>query len=211
MRDLALGRKRIKKKDKKKKEVKAKEEEMRKQGQYISSGSSSSDTEETSDSPFQTPSSRGGELWRIAQKKPGKLAERSLAEMTRYLADRNEMGSSGPKWSGQKVMAYLSQVVLTTHPPAKIGLRSHRELVTLALAIDEVLAGNLKQGLDILIQRFKALEASFLEGAMAKHLEIIPPAAASLTSEQERANAAKLELQAAKLKNFQMKSQRGTK
>ena len=210
MKEQERSRSRQKKK-KKKKELRKDEEEMKERGQYISSGSSTAE-ESSSESPFQKPSSRGGELWRVAQKKPGKLAERTLAEMTRYLAERTDMGEAGPHWNGQKVMAYLSQVVLVNHPPAKMGVRSHRELVTLAMVVDELLAGNLKYGLDILLQRFKAVETSLQEGgwAMAKHQELIPPAAASLTREDERAAAARLELQAVKLRNFQAKSQKGT-
>ena len=111
------SRSRRKKKGKKRKGLSKVEQELQKKGQYISSGSSSSGEETSSDSPFQSPSSRGGELWRVAQKKPGKLTERSLAEMTRYLAERSETGGGGLQWQGQKVLAYLSQVVLVNHPP----------------------------------------------------------------------------------------------
>ena len=51
-----------------------------------SSGAKSS----SGSSHFQAAPARGGELWRQARKKPGRLAQKSLDEMCRYLADRHE-------------------------------------------------------------------------------------------------------------------------
>lgn len=171
---------------------------------------SSDSSRSSGSSHFRKTSARGGDLWRVAQKKPGHLAVRSLNEMTRYLSERTDWAEDENAWSGQKVMAYLNQVVLVNHQPAKIGVRSHRELVTLAMALDAILAGQLKQSLDLLMQRFKAVEASFQEGGWntAKHLEIIPPSAASLTREDERHMAARSELQAVKLRESLAKLQR---
>ena len=78
------------------------------------------------------------------------------------------------------------------------------------MALDAILAGQLKQSLDLLMQRFKAVEASFQEGGWntTKHLEIIPPSAASLTREDERHMAARSELQAVKLRESLAKLQR---
>jgi hypothetical protein len=123
------------------------------------------------------------------------------------------MGDSEPTWSGQKVLAYLNQVVLVNHPPQRIGVRSHRELVTLAMSIDEVLGGRLKHGLDILLQRFKAIEASFEEGGWhtARHLELIPAGGSGLLREDERAAAAKAEVQAARLRDSIAKLKKNTK
>ena len=144
-------------------------------------------------------------MWRTAQKKPGHLAQRTLDEMTRYLSSRSDMGDSEPTCSGQKV--------LVNHPPQRIGVRSHRELVTLAMSIDEVLGGRLKHGLDILLQRFKAIEASFEEGGWhtARHLELIPGGGSGLLREDERAAAAKAEVQAARLRDSIAKLKKNTK
>ena len=99
-------------------------------------------------------------------------------------------------------MAYLNQVVLVNHPPARIGVRSHREMVTLAMTVDELLGGRIMHALDLLLQRFKAIEASFEEGGWqtARHLELIPGGGAGLLREDERAAAAKAEIQASKLR-----------
>ena len=182
-------------------------------GRRDSSGGSSAERSSSASSRFHTAPARGGELWRTAQKKPGHLAQRTLDEMTRYLSSRSDMGDSEPTWSGQKVLAYLNQVVLVNHPPQRIGVRSHRELVTLAMSIDEVLGGRLKHGLDILLQRFKAIEASFEEGGWhtARHLELIPGGGSGLLREDERAAAAKAEVQAARLRDSIAKLKKNTK
>ena len=188
----ARSRSPAKKRRNKDKSAKEKGRRRRKDTSEYSSASSGS-------SLFRPAPARGGELWRQAQKKPGRLTQRSLDEMCRYMADRSDTGGgSDLAWSGQKVVAYLNQVVLVNHPPARIGVRSHREMVTLGMAIDEILSGRLMHALDLLVQRFKAIEASFEEGgwATARHLEIIPGGGAGMMREDERAAAAKAEIQA---------------
>ena len=161
----SVGGDRGKKKEKKKEKKRRKKDAKRKKKDIADSSSSDSTSSSGSgESPFQLTSARGGELWRIAQKKPERLTERSLDEMSRYLAERNEYGDDEKRWSGQKIVAYLNQVVLVNNPPQKIGVRSHRELVTLAMVIDQLLEGQVARGLDILMQRFKAVEASLLDG-----------------------------------------------
>ena len=67
------------------------------------------------------------------------------------------------------------------------------------MTIDELLGGRI---LDLQLQRFKAIEASFEEGGWqtARHLELIPGGGAGLLREDERAAAAKAEIQASKLR-----------
>ena len=81
------------------------------------------------------------------------------------------------------------------------------------MSIDEVLGGRLKHGLDILLQRFKAIEASFEEGGWhtARHLELIPGGGSGLLREDERAAAAKAEVQAARLRESIAKLKKNTK
>ena len=73
-----------------------------------SSEDSSGGRSSSASSHFQAAPARGGELWRQAQKKPGRLAQRSLDEMCRYLADRHETAEGDLTWAGQKVVAYLN-------------------------------------------------------------------------------------------------------
>ena len=92
--------------------------------------------------------------------------------MTRYLADKVESGDLEHKWAGQRVGAYLNQILLATHPPQKVGLRMLRELQTLSITLDHLLAGRLAQATDTLTQRFKACETALLENGWqtARHL-----------------------------------------
>ena len=186
-----------------KKKKKKKKKSRRRDRSKSSKSEESSSSEESS---FRlSPARARTELWRLAQKKPGQLTQLALDEMIRYLADRQEAGEadlSNPRWKGQRVLAYLNQIMFVTHPPVKMGLRTSRELQTLAIALDHLLSGQLPQATDILIQRLKALEASLQEGGWhtAKHLEIIPPQNASLTREDEREMATKSELKMIKLR-----------
>lgn len=160
----------IRKKEKKKQSSK---EKTQKKSDFVtvssSGGSDSSDS-----SLFRMAPARGGkELWRVAQKRPGHLTSKALDEMSRYLADRSEMDSSEQKWRGQKVQAYVNQVMFTAMPPARLGLRTAREVQTLAVSIDHLLSGRLPQATDTLVQRLKALESASQDGdwRLARRLE----------------------------------------
>lgn len=205
-------RKESKKKKKKRKHPRRSRSRRRKAKEVGESSSSSAESSASSSSApdFRSASARGGELWRIAQKKPGRLAQLSLDEMTRYLAGRNEMGGRESYWRGEKVLAYLNQVILSHHPASQVGIRNLRELTTLAMAVDYILEGDYVRSLDLLIQRFKAVEASLGESGwhMAKHLELIPPSTAALTTLDEKDMAAKAELRNRKLQESLAKARK---
>ena len=97
--------------------------------------------------------------------------------------------------------------------PSKIGVRAHRELVTLATALDELLASRTLHTLDILMQRFKALEAAIQDGHwnLARHYELIPVTGAMLSREEERELATKAEVRQLKLKEAITKSGKANK
>ena len=186
----------------KKKKKKKKRDQKKKKRSCSSSASSSGDVSSSSSTPLfgKAPARGGGEIWKVAKKKPGRLTEIALQEMARYVSGSHHDGERGD-WSNQKVLSYLNQIVLTNHPPSKIGVRAHRELVTLATCMDELLASNTLQCLDILTQRFKAVELSIQDGSwnLARHVELIPPSAAQLSREEERLIASKAELNRLKL------------
>ena len=95
--------------EKKKRKRKKKDKARKKRKSLEDSSSSSSGSSNSSSQPdFRSSSARGGELWRLAQKKPGRLSQLSLDEMTRYLAGRSELGNSESHWRGEKVLAYLN-------------------------------------------------------------------------------------------------------
>ena len=67
---------------------------------------------------------------------------------------------------------FLQQVLLAQN---SIKGRDHRELSTIAQACDFILKGKLENGLELLLQRFKRVEAqatNLLPGPVAEHLEI---------------------------------------
>ena len=116
----------------------------------------------------------------------------------------------GASWREQKVTAYLSQVLFTQYPPQAMGVRNSRELLTLAEAIDQLMAENFASVGDILMQRFKATESSLADGWMvARHQELIRPEHASLTSPQEKAFAARAALQQHRLETAVKKRHSG--
>ena len=185
-----------------KKEKSKKEKERRRRRRRSSSESSSKSSSGSASSLFRSASARGGDLWRLAQKKPGRLTEMSMREMARYLAGQSERGLDKGDALSLRVLSYLNQIVLNAHPPSKIGIRAHRELLTLATALDELLDSNNLRCLDILMQRFKAVEASLQDSGwnLARHYELIPPHGAQLSRESERELATKAEIRSMKLK-----------
>ena len=169
--------------------------EVRPRDKRLRDDSDSSDSEQL----FRKASSRGVDLGKLSRQKPGCLLKSALREMRKYLSARGEASGSDP--AEGKVLSYLNQVVLNHTPAQKMGLRSHRELTTLATGLDLLLEGSLGRLGDLLVQRFKAVEASFsVEGgwAVARHQEIIPNRA-SLSTLEEQTEAAKAELRAQKL------------
>ena len=160
---------------------------------------------------FQKAPGRGGDIRQVARRRPGELSQRGLQEMVRYLAGRAEDGLPDNAWKGQKVMAYINQVILLRHPPSSIGVRAHRELITLGLCLDHLLEGKVVECTDVLMQRLKAVELSLADNNWhtAKHLEIIPPIAASLAGDAEIERAAKVEWRNAQLKKAQLRATKG--
>eukprot|EP00438_Fugacium_kawagutii_P034020 Skav221004 [mRNA] locus=scaffold1846:71194:78195:+ [translate_table: standard] len=137
------ARKRAKKKKEAKRGKSSKKKKKGKKGDHTGTSSGSSGV--SSSSGFHLTPVRGGqELWRTAQKKPGRLTQKALAEMTRYLANRVEDGELETRWKGQRMMAYLNQITFAAHPPAQVGLRTARELQTVAVTLDHLLAGRLR-------------------------------------------------------------------
>ena len=94
------------------------------------------------------------------------------------------------------MVTYLNTIFHASHPQDKVGVRTCREMRKIAEALDELRAGQLPRAADLLMQRFKALEASVQDGSwgMAQNLELIPRSQIGLTSLEEQREAAKQEL-----------------
>ena len=82
-----------------------------------------------------------------------------------------------------------------------MGVRSARELQTLARALDHLGSGRLPEVADMLTQRFKAIEQSLHDGNwnIAAQLEVIPDVGESLASPRGQYAAARADLLRAKL------------
>ena len=73
--------------------------------------------------------------------------------------------------------------------------RNLREIQTIALAGDAILQGRLEEGLEILLQRWKRVEAvatGTLSSRAAEHLELLPPTLPTALSLEEREECAEL-------------------
>ena len=129
-------------------------------------------------------------LERLAARRPGKLLQFTLETMQRSLSPGSEgIGDRRPPIMFQ----YLQQALCSRH---RIDGRNQKELATIALASDHILKGNLERGLDVLVQRFKRIEAQAtgaMDGATAERLEITPRLEVSSLSPEEREEAVDLE------------------
>ena len=64
----------------------------------------------------------------------------------------------------QRLLTYLESVLSPRYSKEAVGLRTSRELRTLAEALDELHEGNATRAGDLLIQRFKTLRTSVIVG-----------------------------------------------
>jgi hypothetical protein len=125
----------------------------------------------------------------------------TLSEMSKFVVLPGLPSGQDAQWSDMRAHLYLNQVLLFNFSPDKMGTRTHREILTLYKAIDLLLEGSLPALGDLLCQRLKALETALREGgwSTARHQELLPPAAASLTSPQEVDHVLRAEVRQQKL------------
>ena len=176
---------------------------------------SSSRSSSSSDS-----SDRGGKLLQetstlrlLAEERPGALMESLLKQMRRYLADKRGPGGSGQSElldHGGTAIAYLT-TALEPSLRGEMGVRSARELRTLAEAVDSLAAGRILEAGDLLSQRFRAVEKAQADGHWnsAKHLELIPDASVTTVPEQMLDGAMRREMFKLKLREREQKLVRG--
>ena len=126
---------------------------------------------------------------KVARRHPGKLIDKTLDAMQVTLKPGAE------PLDGKKpaiMFAYLQKALSMR----RTDPRAERELTTVALAVDNILKGNLEEALDILAQRFKRVEAED-SGALGKdlaaRLEIIPEAKITSLSLEEQEEVADLD------------------
>ena len=122
-----------------------------------------------------------------------------------------QAGGEDLKWNQVRVEMYLNQIFFVQNPESLVGLRTSREIRTWGRVIDLLLDGRFGELGDVAMQRLKALETSHKEGSweLARHHELIPPTLASITGEEERHVAARVEFQELKLREAMERARSG--
>lgn len=159
----------------------------------------------SSRSESQSSEQRRGEnrLRRTTRKHPGKLFLQHLTGIRSFLnEDRGSsvlVDASGGKKELKRV--YLRYFNLVVAHRCK-NVRNSRELRTLSEVADLLIEGDLARGLDVIAQRYAALEVAEEQGSwkLAQHLELVPQAAPTSVGETGYRFAASEELRAERLR-----------
>jgi hypothetical protein len=128
----------------------------------------------------------------MARHRSGELLTDFLAKIQEYLSSRT--GHDGEAGLAPVVTSYLTSFLSPTLGQ-DLSLRNSGELRTLAAAMGMLLKGDTVAGLEVLVQRFKAIElvAGGESWDSARHLELAPTGKVSTISEEERRHIAKAE------------------
>ena len=120
----------------------------------------------------------GSNLMERSRRLPGRLLAEALSSMRSFLGPRREADVSD-----QPRVVFNQR-----YGKDAVGLRTSREMRTIAEAVDALVEGNVLRAGDLLIQRFKALETSVIDGTWlrARHHELIPEESVGLASAAER-------------------------
>ena len=120
--------------------------------------------------------------------------------MSKYMAARQGQGADEREALEPKVNAYLTSVLSPDNQDMTI--RKQRELKTLALVLDSILAGDVATAGDIVAQRFRAVETAHGMGSwnVAKHMELTGDAKVQSVGRRELEQAAKAEREEYRLK-----------
>lgn len=106
-----------------------------------------------------------------------KIASLTLLRMRELVAMTQGRGTAEESENPLPAVAtpYLIQVLFNKYPPGDVPIRTMRELRTVAAVIDYVVNNDPLRALDVLVQRFKALELSHEQQswAQASQLELI--------------------------------------
>ncbi len=160
-----------------------------------------SDSEESGDEASHKLNRLDNRIARLAEESPGTLLATGLSSMEKFLLHKGF--TKTPASAGSMPPRAVSYLVTVLQQSAELGVRSERELRTLATCLDLLCAGELPALGDTLMQRFKAIEMASSDSSwqVGRHLELIPPAQVSTTQRWERQQAASLELSEIKLRD----------
>ena len=103
----------------------------------------------------------GSNLLERSRQLSGRLLTEALSSMRSFLGSREEADVSDQP----RVLAYLETVFNQRYGKDAVGLRTSREMRTFAEAVDALVEGDVLRAGDLLIQRFKALETSVIDGS----------------------------------------------
>ena len=134
-----------------------------------------------------------------AAKRPGRLLKQTLQAMI------TSLNPLAPKLKSSRPAVVYQYLQRALSPSANLNHATQRELGTLALAADKILKGDLEPALEILLQRFKAVESvatGTLSGAVAQNLEVIPQSGVSSLGLSERTEAVALDRRWSKVKSL---------
>ena len=129
---------------------------------------------------FQAGSARSSDPRVLAKVRPGLLLEQAMLQMQVFDQSRADPLSQ----THGSFRRYLVTVLQAKYPDAQMGIRTFRELTTLATILDCLMLGDLAGLGDVAIQRWKAFETSVADQpwSLATHHELIPSSQVGLAS-----------------------------
>ena len=124
---------------------------------------------------------------RYSQKHPGRLSLMAMKEMGQLL---NQVNGEPESHQLRPIYAKFFHLILK---PRLSASGPQREAATISRALDLLIQGNLPGLMDLLSQRFKAIEVASMHSSWkaAQHLELLPSERPSATSRAEQTVAAK--------------------
>ena len=151
---------------------------------YRGDDDSSSEESDFQKAPSKSTKSSQLKLLSYSRKYPGRLASRMLLKMSQATARGLE---GAPKSKTPPVAMNHLLTVLQPTLQGKLGMRTLREMKTLAQCLDLLAQGLVGRGTDLLSQRLKALERATVETHWnsAQFLELLPPESSTLLERDE--------------------------
>ena len=134
----------------------------------------------------------------VVRKLLGSLTASTIVSIARQVGNAQGAGELEAAANIQRLaVSYLDRASLAQAGP-KFPVAAEKELRTLAEASDVLMSGQMMAAMDIIRQRFRAVETSILEEggwSVARHLEVVPDTKVSLVTPGLRAMIAAEERQ----------------
>ena len=150
----------------------------KKRGKKEGKGSKSSSSSSSGEEVFRVASLPEGvdRLRQIHQEQPGHLANLTLLKYQELLEQSagREAGTKHHEMFPPCARAYLHQWLVPRRSSSHFGIRTMKEMETIMTVVDLLASNDILRGLDVLIQRQKAIELAADQGswAQAQYLEL---------------------------------------